>query len=57
MVTSDYVEEPLNMKEELRSVSIECGALSVTISGEELMLLLLASNLATLSTVRSSTRL
>ena len=52
--TSDWLEEQINMKAELRSALIVCGVLSVMISGELLMLLWLADNLATLSTVRTS---
>ena len=54
MVTSDCVVEQTSMKAGWRSASIVCGAQSVMISGELLMLLWLVDNLATLSTVRTS---
>ena len=45
MVLSDWLEDQLNMKEELKYVSMEYGVQSVMTTGVVLMLLLYANNL------------
>ena len=45
MVLSDWLEDQLNMKEELKYVSMEYGVQSVMTTGVVLMLLLYVNNL------------